>query len=394
LQPQSCAGRKKNKSCCKFSVTLSEKNINVISFDVPYPPDYGGVIDVFYKIKSLHGLGVKVHLHCFEYGRKSAGELNSICASINYYSRRTSKSQLFNTYPYIVLSRDSEELKKNLKENNFPILMEGLHSTRLLGDPAFTKRKMFVRTHNVEHNYYENLAKVEGNIFKRYYFYNEAGKLLKYEPVLKNATAILAISPNDTDYFSSRYKHVHYVTAFHPHESVTGNPGKGDYAFYHGNLSVGENNEAALYLVNKVFDDLDTPLIIAGSKPSDELKKAVRGKMNVTLLDDLGPDQIQEYISEAHCNILPTFQSTGIKLKLLSALFAGRFCIVNKPMVENTGLESLCIMANTPEAMKEKIKSVFGKEFTLKERKKREEILMKDFSNEQNGKKLLKILNG
>jgi len=373
-------------------VTPSEKIINVISFDVPYPPDYGGVIDVFYKIKSLHKLGVRVHLHCFEYGRRGSEELKNICESIHYYPRRTAKSQLFNTYPYIVLSRESEELKKNLLKNNFPILMEGLHSTRLLGDPDFAKRKMIVRTHNVEHEYYENLAKVESNIFKRYYFYNEAGKLLKYEPALNNASAIAAISPNDTAYFSSKYKHVHYITAFHPHEKVTCRPGRGEYIFYHGNLAVGENNEAALYLVNKIFDDVTYPLIIAGSKPSDELKKSVRGKSHIALYDDLSHDGIQEHIADAQCNILPTFQSTGIKLKLLSALFAGRFCIVNKPMVENTGLESLCIIANTPQALKEKIKSVFEKEFTERERKKREEILLKDFSNEQNAKKLLKIL--
>ena len=373
-------------------MTSSEKNIHVISFDVPYPPDYGGVIDVYYKIKSLHALGVKVHLHCFEYGRKEADELLSICSSVNYYSRKTSRSNLFNTYPYIVLSRESEELKKNLLKDNHPILMEGLHSTRLLGDPEFAKRRMFVRTHNVEHDYYENLAKVEGNIFKRYYFYNEAGKLLKYEPVLKNASGILAISPNDTSYFSSKYKHVNYITAFHPHEEVTCLSGKGDFAFYHGNLSVGENNEAALYLVNKIFNDLPYPLVIAGSKPSDDLKKAVRTNPNVSLRDDMTHTEILEYISEAQCNILPTFQSTGIKLKLLSALFAGRFCIVNKPMVENTGLESLCIMANSPEVMKEKVKSVFEKEFTEREKKKREEVLLKHFSNDENARRLVKVL--
>ena len=60
-------------------MTSSEKNLNLISFDVPYPPDYGGVIDVFYKIKALYALGIRVHLHCFEYGRKGADELKEIC---------------------------------------------------------------------------------------------------------------------------------------------------------------------------------------------------------------------------------------------------------------------------------------------------------------------------
>ena len=37
---------------------------------------------------------------------------------------------------------------------------------------------------------------------------------------------------------------------------------------------------------------------------------------NVTLLDDINVDQINDLIHQAQINILPTFQSTGIKLKL------------------------------------------------------------------------------
>ena len=29
------------------------KKIHVISFQVPYPPNYGGAIDVYYKLQSL-----------------------------------------------------------------------------------------------------------------------------------------------------------------------------------------------------------------------------------------------------------------------------------------------------------------------------------------------------
>lgn len=275
--------------------------------------------------------------------------------------------------------------------------MEGLHSTFLLNDTDFLssgtgmKRKIIVRTHNVEHDYYENLAKVEKNIFKRYYFYNEAGKLKKYEVVLKHAFAIAAISPNDTDYFSSQFKNVHYIPAFHPNETMTSKEGKGDFAFYHGNLAVGENNEGALYLINKVFNNLPYRLVIAGSKPSDELIKAVKGKTNIELHDRLKPNEIHELIREAQCNVLPTFQATGIKLKLLSSLFAGRFCIVNKQMVENTGLEGLCIVANTPEKMKEKIKEVMSKEFSKREIDKREKLLSENFSNQKNIEKLIRL---
>src|SRR5689334_7572694 len=100
---------------------MHSKHLHIISFDVPFPPSYGGVIDVFFKIKAFHEEGVKVHLHCFEYGRKEGRELEKFCASINYYPRKTTKSLLFNGYPYIVLSRTSETLKKNLLKNNYPI---------------------------------------------------------------------------------------------------------------------------------------------------------------------------------------------------------------------------------------------------------------------------------
>src|SRR5687767_11172657 len=138
-------------------MTSSEKHLNIIAFDVPYPPDYGGVIDIYYKIRSLAACGVKVSLHCFEYGRKEREELDIFCEEVYYYQRKTAKSLLFNTLPYIILSRESEELKKNLMQNDFPILMEGLHSTHLLNDPDISKRKIVVRSHNVEHEYYENL---------------------------------------------------------------------------------------------------------------------------------------------------------------------------------------------------------------------------------------------
>ena len=373
-------------------MTSSEKHINIIAFDVPYPADYGGAIDIFFKIKSFHEAGIKVHLHCFEYGRKPQDVLKKFCSSVNYYQRKTAKSLLFNTLPYIVLSRTSDALKKNLLKNNFPILMEGMHSTFVLNDSDFADRKIIVRTHNVEHEYYESLALVEKNIFKKYYFFNESGKLKKYESVLKKAAFIAAISPNDTNYFVSRYQHADYIPAFHPNEGITSKEGKGDFAFYHGNLAVGENNVAAMYLVNEVFADLPYKLIIAGSKPSDELLKSAKEKNNVEIKDNLTPEQIHDFIMNAQCNVLPTFQATGIKLKLLSSLFTGRFCIVNKPMVENTGLESLCIVAGSTEKMKLKIREVMEKEFTKREMEKREKVLSEIFSNKRNIEKLIRMV--
>jgi hypothetical protein len=272
-----------------------------------------------------------------------------------------------------------------------PVLMEGMHSTYFLNDVDFTGRMMVVRTHNIEHEYYQNLAKIEKNIFKRYYFFNEAGKLAKYENCLQKASAIAAISPSDTAHFMHRFKGVHYIPAFHPYNSVTASTKKTDFALYHGNLSVGENNEAAMFLVQKVFSSIHYKLLIAGNKPSSELKKAVAASQNVELRDDLTYTEIAKLIADAQCNILPTFQSTGIKLKLIGALFSGKHCIVNTPMVVNTGLESLCTIADTAEEMKNQVSVSMETPFSQQDIFRRKEILENDFSNKRNAAKLMEL---
>ena len=110
----------------------SDKHLHIVSFDIPYPANYGGVIDVFFRIKALSERGVKIHLHCFEYGREHSEYLESFCYSVNYYKRDTKLTKIFSSLPYIVCSRNSEELLNNLKKDDYPILLEGLHCCMLL----------------------------------------------------------------------------------------------------------------------------------------------------------------------------------------------------------------------------------------------------------------------
>lgn len=367
--------------------------MHIVSFDVPYPPSYGGVIDVYFKAKALHDLGIKITLHCFEYqGRPKAPELAKIFDKVYYYPRKVSKGYLFSPKPYIVVTRTSEELVKNLLKDKDPILFEGLHCTFYLTDKRLKERFKIVRTHNIEHDYYENLGKVEKNMFKRVYFFSEAAKLRDYEKVLKQADLIAAISPNDAIDLGKRYKHVHNITAFHPNNAITTEQGKGKFALYHGSLDVSENNEAAMYLVEKVFANTELPLVIAGNKPSKELRDAVANHPNIKLRNHVSTDKIMELIQTAHVNVLPTFQATGIKLKLLAALFNGRFCVVNTPMVANTGLEPFCTVADSASAMRKAVEQLLKKEYNGSDTALREEKLLKDFSNAENAQKLAGLI--
>lgn len=372
---------------------VSVNQLNVIAFDIPYPANYGGVIDIYYKLEALNRMGMKIHLHCYQYGREQSLKLNAICHRVYYYKRKTFKNPFYSKLPYIVASRNSSELLENLKKNDFPILFEGLHCCYYLAHPELKERFKIVRTHNVEHDYYKKLEEVENNFFKKYFFRVEAERLKKFESNLKHASLVAAISPNDQQYFARKYKNVIYIPAFHPNNRLRSVNGRGDYVFYHGNLSVGENDEAARFLINNVFSSLDLPLVIAGNNPSSELTKLVESTPNVELLKDVNSDSILEYVKNAHINVLPTFQSTGIKLKLINSLYLGRHCLANNMMVQNTGLEPFCTIANTPVQFVKKLKSLWKEPFSLDELDKRRQYLEQHFDNEKNAARLMEAIS-
>lgn len=361
-----------------MSIT-SDKHLHIVSFDVPYPANYGGVIDVFFRIKSLSQRGVKIHLHCYEYGREHSEYLESFCHSVNYYKRDTKMMKLFNALPYIVCSRDSQELLENLKKDNYPILLEGLHCCKLLTYEEIQKRNVIVRAHNVEHEYYEHLAMAEVDAKKKMYLKQEVTKLKEFEPILNKARSILAISQKDYDHFAERYRNVYKVTAYNAYTEVDILEGSSDYVLYHGNLSVAENYSAAEYLVD-AFRKIDVKLIVAGMNPPPHLQKVIEEVPNVELIDSPDDQTLFDLIRHAHINILVTEQATGLKLKLLNTLFNGRFCLVNDKMVEGLDVNGLCYVVNDQNAIRFAVDELMPRKFDAHQIERRRKN-MKNFYN-------------
>lgn len=367
--------------------------INIVSFDIPYPPKYGGIIDVFYKIRALQNAGIKVILHAYRYGRsKPDPKLEEICEKVHYYKRQKNPISLLSPKPFIVKTRDSAHLLKNLNTNSYPILFEGLHTTYFLNHNSLKKRKKFVRTHNIEHEYYYKLSITEPEFFKKNYFRIESGKLQKYQKILEYADYILPISLSDFEYFSNNFKNVTYLPAFHPFENIDIPKGRGEHILYHGNLSVRENINAVLFLVKKVFKFTDKKIIIAGADPHKEIYRATADIPGIRISANPSELEMNELIKKAHIILIPTFQSTGLKLKLLSSLFAGRFCLTNSYMIENTGLEGLCSVKDTAEKILDEINNLFLREIDEHIIEKRREILLKLYSNQNNIEKLTRLI--
>ncbi len=367
--------------------------IHMISFTIPYPANYGGVIDVFYKIKELYKLGVKINLHCFQYDRQMSNELNRYCKTVRYYNRPKKLIYFFSLLPFIVHTRANKKLLETLQADELPILFEGVHTTSFLKKLAINGRKIVVRTHNIEHNYYQDLAKQENNIFTKLFFYTEALKLKKYEKILQSDIKIAAISENDFTYFKTVNTNTILLEAFHPFNQVNVLPGLGQYILFQGNLSVTENITAVKYILRKICSKVNYSFVIAGKEPGVTLQKLIKQYPNAELIANPTEYMMQNLIKNAQINLLITFQSTGVKLKLINALFNGRHCIANTKMVAGSGLENLCHIHNRSSDLIKKIDELYKTPLSEKEVNKRKEVLLKNVNNEHSAQKLINLLD-
>ena len=372
---------------------MNEKHLHIITHDVPYPADFGGVVDLFYKIKWLHQIGIKINLHCYTNKRPQQNELKKYCVSVNYYKRKKI-SALSLSIPFIVNSRSDVMLLKNLEEDDYPILMEGIHCSYYLQHPHLKARQFFLRLHNVEFKYYEQLAKHETNFLKKWYYSYEAKLLKKYEKLIADKVQIWTVSTEDLLFYKKSFgaNKIQFIPVFLPYDAVNISAGKGSYCLYHGNLSINENEIAALWLMEKVFNSIKIPLIIAGKNPSKKLKSEAKKYKFVSIVESPTEENMQLLIQNAQINVLPSFNKTGVKLKLLNALHNGRHCIVNNAGTEGSGLNELCVIAESANNFKEQMVLLFNQPFTQKEMQYRSAALKKLYNNEQNARLISEML--
>ena len=251
-----------------------------------------------------------------------------------------------------------------------------------------------IRLHNVEYEYYRQLAKSVGNFYKKIYFYLESRLLKRYEKSVAKKGNLIAVNEKDKLTYQHVFsaKNIKFLPVFLPFNEVTSKTGKGNFCLYHGNLSIAENDKAASWLIENVFSQSAFSLIIAGKNPSAQLKKRLLHHNNVRLIANPSEQKMNELIQTAHIHLLPSFNTTGIKIKLLNALFSGRFIITNAAAVEGTGLEMLCSIAEKPSDYIKKIEELFRLPFSQNEINKRNEVLKSQFDNEKNGRQLIEWL--
>lgn len=374
---------------------MYNNSLHLVAFDIPFPANYGGAIDVFYKIKNLHEQGVRIILHCPQYGeRRPAIELEALCEKVFYYPRLTGVKGLQWGWPYMVSSRRNKTLLKNLQSIDAPIFFDGVSTSYYLTHSSLQNRLKILRPQNLEQDFYRLMALRESSWLKKIYYQFESRLLKKYEANLYSAAAFFTVALHDYGFFKKHYpKAFHqYLPSFQPYNDIISETGIGAFCLYHGNMALAENKEAILYLLREVLPLVDVPFIVAGRHPDKEILAAAKALPNCKVIANPDNETMTNLIRTAQIHLLPTFVNTGLKLKLLQSIFSGRHIIANKDMVHGTGLEQCCHIANSPKEFATQLTQLYNQPFEQSDIAHRRHILANNYNNQKNALAIISYL--
>lgn len=373
---------------------MRTKVINIVSFNNPFPPKYGGIIDVYYKVEALNKIGYQIHMHCFVKEIPTHyEELSKITASISFYLAEPKWYHFFSNLPLSIISRGNKGLVDNLTKNDAPIIFESLKSTCLMNDYRLKKRFKILRLHNIEQNYFKGIAKSETNLFKKLMFFIEVSKYKKYDFNILNFQKVFTLSKYENSYIQEKYNNGVYIPVFHGNKEVVELSEFGNYSIFHGDLTTSDNRKVALFLID-VFKDLPNyKLIIASGFGKDFILKAIGNCKHIEHVEIKDFLHLKYLLNNAHISISWSFQKSGTKLKLLNSLFNSRHNIVNEHIIDDDAVFPLCNRVASKVDLIDKVKYLHTIPYKKDQYLLKKEILAQTFSDENNAKLIDSILN-
>ncbi|KAA2221495.1 glycosyltransferase family protein [Chryseobacterium sediminis] len=369
------------------------KELHIISFNYPYPPSYGGIIDVYYKIRALSDLGIKIHLHCFvdKIPATVDPEVEESTENIFFYEKKKNPLLYFSGIPFAAAIRDSETLLKNLEKIKAPILFEGLQTTYISKLLKGKGHQLYLRHHNNETEYYKGLSLSEKNIFKKIVYRIESLKHKGYEKkLLKRFDAVFCLSGKEYNEVEIYSKNARLIPIFHGNQLVKQLDKKGNYFLFHGDLTTADNKKALIETIDLFKTLPQYKLVVASDRASEDIKRRISAIQNITLTPIQTTEKLHNLLEDAHANILLSYQNSGTKVKLFNTLYNSRFVIINGNITDDPVLKSLCLYGADMAEIRQQIITSAEKDYNDSE--KRKEILEKTHSDHAKAEEMVKII--
>lgn len=351
-----------------------------ISHRIPWPLNEGGTIGIYNYTRGYAEAGHEVTLLALS-AKKHNIDMREATEELSKYSRfqylpidtdvkpLDALLNLFTKDSYNVtrfyLKEFKDLIEKELVNNNYDLIqVEGTFAAPYT-DIVMKHRsgKVILRQHNVEYQIWERLAANTGNPVKKWYLNLLARRLKEFERNNMNMyDAIVPVTKDDGELFRQLgcTKPIFDSPAginsglWHPTPEITDHK-----ALYHiGSLEWMPNIDAVEWFLKEVW-----PLVI---RRDEHLRFHIAGKgmpeswkdrkIDGVIMDGQVPDAV-EYVQNKGICVVPLRSGSGIRLKILEAMSAGKPVIsttIGAQGIDCTDGENI-IVADEPEDMADKI---------------------------------------
>jgi len=316
--------------------------------DIPFPPNYGGIIDVFFKLKAFHQLGVKIYLHVFGVSENGIEKLKEFSEEVYFYPIKKNPIDLLSSTPFSIKSRKGKLLLENLRKIDAPIFFESFRTMDVLNYDELKSYKKYLRLHNIEHNYFNGLAESETNFFKQKIYQQEAEKYKKYEKIISQMNEVFTLSNFEQNYIHKKYNKGILVPVFNGNSTFPELEKFGKYILYHGDLRTADNCKVVEFLID-VFKESEYQFVIASGVKEDWVRSKIGAFQNIQFVKLKDFNHLLDLFKDAHINIAWSFQESGTKLKVVNALFNSRFSLINQYVIDEEKIAELCYKAETAQ---------------------------------------------
>jgi len=320
----------------------------------PWPLREGGPIAMYAMISGLMQAGhtVKVlaantnkytvdpELISSDFKKSTQIELVDIDLSLsvtgalyNLLSRKSYHVSRFHTKAF------TQKLISVLSNNTFDIIqLEMLYMASYLGViRKYSKAPVILRAHNIEHKIWQRAADNCPNPFKRIYLNHLYRALMRFEiGVLNKVDGVVAITPVDALNLEKLSHNTNIIAV--PFginlDTLNVNPVQpSEPSLFHiGSMNWFPNEEGIKWLINEVWPKVaqqlpEVQLHLAGRHMPEWMFKLSDPRI---IIDGEVPD-VWEYMQQFSIMVVPLFSGSGIRIKIVEAMAAGK-AIITTPI--------------------------------------------------------------
>jgi hypothetical protein len=333
----------------------SRHALQLVLFDLPIAPLYGGTAEVDYKIRALLDLGLELHIHAWvsptldrqlRSGARALPDWHHRVATLRWYPRPMALRTWLSARPHAVASRSGTALNKALAQGPRDILLEGWQVSACMAAPALGHHRFWVRSHNRESQYYRMQALSANGFFKKIYYNIESFRWRRMERWVSHSgshqplAGVLSLCPLETRLYQNEGLNAFYVPAF-----VRLAPSKvgpaierqqvaAPFLLYHGRLDIPDNQQAVQNVLRLASQCPEFSWVVAGSKASSTLIRQMQAMPALQWVDTPDDKTLDALVQNAAVHVIPSKGRAGLRLKMIHALMGTGHVLVHRDAVE------------------------------------------------------------